>query len=319
MYQSLCKRWKPNIQEDEIIKLILKNINPQIASQLRSSGVTSVDGLVRLGQQLEKDRENQLQYEQRKNLLKKPSRAVASEPAMLTPKRPSHPSHNQPPQVYCWRCKGSHAPASCPQWTASRGPPRSSHQQAAKTSHVQESPATLGSLSSSSHLEAANPINSSTFSQEIALPCQLMVPLQIGPWDGIAILDTGSSYTLINEDVWTGLRARQDALKPWTRGPLYLADGEERQPIGWSRMTLALQTQQLTIPCKFDAEKTKAVQDFPIPQNIKELQRFLGMAGWYHRFVPHFSQLTEPLNALKRKGAKFIWTSSCQRAFETLK
>ncbi|KAI3356859.1 hypothetical protein L3Q82_003342 [Scortum barcoo] len=249
MYQSLCKRWKPNIQEDEIIKLILKNINPQIASQLRSSGVTSVDGLVRLGQQLEKDRENQLQYEQRKNLLKKPSRAVASEPAMLTPKRPSHPSHNQPPQVYCWRCKGSHAPASCPQWTASRGPPRSSHQQAAKTSHVQESPATLGSLSSSSHLEAANPINSSTFSQEIALPCQLMVPLQIGPWDGIAILDTGSSYTLINEDVWTGLRARQDALKPWTRGPLYLADGEERQPIGWSRMTLALQTQQLTIPC----------------------------------------------------------------------
>ncbi|KAI3353499.1 hypothetical protein L3Q82_020019, partial [Scortum barcoo] len=227
MYQSLCKRWKPNIQEDEIIKLILKNINPQIASQLRSSGVTSVDGLVRLGQQLEKDRENQLQYEQRKNLLKKPARAVASEPAMLTPKRenavrPGHPSQNQPPQVYCWRCKGSHAPAFLP---------------------------TVDCEQSSSHLEAANPINSSAFSQEIALPCQLMVPLQIGPWTGIGIFDTGSSYTLINEDVWTGLRAQQDALKPWTRGPLYLADGEERQPIGWSRMTLALQTQQLTIPC----------------------------------------------------------------------
>ncbi|XP_033958149.2 copper-transporting ATPase 2-like [Pseudochaenichthys georgianus] len=48
MYQSLCKRWKPNIDEEEIIKLILKNINPQLASQLRSSRVTSVDGLVRL-------------------------------------------------------------------------------------------------------------------------------------------------------------------------------------------------------------------------------------------------------------------------------
>lgn len=52
-----------------------------------------------------------------------------------------------------------------------------------------------------------------------------------------------------------------------------------------------------------DAEKTKAVQDFPILQNIKALQRFLGMAGWYHHFVSEFSQITEPLNALKRKGA----------------
>ncbi|KAI3370515.1 hypothetical protein L3Q82_025272 [Scortum barcoo] len=303
----------------------------------------------RLGQQLEKDRENQLQYEQRKNLLKKPARAVASEPAMLTPKRenavrPGHPSQNQPPQVYCWRCKGSHAPASCPQWTASRGPPRPSHQQAAKSSHVHESPATLGSLTSSSHLEAANPINSSAFSQEIALPCQLMVPLQIGPWTGIGILDTGSSYTLINEDVWTGLRAQQDALKPWTRGPLYLADwGRETtyrmeqndtcttDPTADNTLCNIAQLEVLhslqwflghiisSSGIEVDAEKTKAVQDFPIPQNIKELQRFLGMAGWYHRFVPHFSQLTEPLNALKRKGAKFIWTSSCQRAFETLK
>lgn len=68
-----------------------------------------------------------------------------------------------------------------------------------------------------------------------------------------------------------------------------------------------------------DAEKIKAVQDFPMPQNIKELQRFLGMAGWYHRFVPRFSQLAEPLNALKRKGAKYLWTPQCQAAFEALK
>ncbi|KAF7642354.1 hypothetical protein LDENG_00259510 [Lucifuga dentata] len=68
-----------------------------------------------------------------------------------------------------------------------------------------------------------------------------------------------------------------------------------------------------------DAEKPKAVQDFLIPCNIKELQRFLGMAGWYHRFVPNFSQLSEPLNVLKRKGAKFIWTPQCQAAFDVLK
>ncbi len=45
-------------------------------------------------------------------------------------------------------------------------------------------------------------------------------------------------------------------------------------------------------------EKNRAVQEFPVPKNIKEVQRFLGMAGWHHRFVPHFSQVAEPLNAL---------------------
>jgi len=48
-----------NLEEDEVSKLIL-NINPQITSELRSKGVTFVDGLVCLGQQLEKDKENQL-------------------------------------------------------------------------------------------------------------------------------------------------------------------------------------------------------------------------------------------------------------------
>ena len=48
-----------------------------------------------------------------------------------------------------------------------------------------------------------------------------------------------------------------------------------------------------------DPEKTKAVQDFPVPTTLKDLQWFLGMAGWYLRFVSNFSQVAEPLNALK--------------------
>ncbi|CDQ89113.1 unnamed protein product [Oncorhynchus mykiss] len=60
-----CSVWKPGIEEEEVIKLILKNINPLLASQLRER-VTTVDGLVRLGQQFEKDRECQQQYDQRK-------------------------------------------------------------------------------------------------------------------------------------------------------------------------------------------------------------------------------------------------------------
>lgn len=68
-----------------------------------------------------------------------------------------------------------------------------------------------------------------------------------------------------------------------------------------------------------DPEQTKAAEKYPVPTNLKSLQRFLGMAGWFHRFVPKFSEIAEPLNALKRKDTKFRWTTDCQTAFEILK
>lgn len=103
MYRALCKCWKPQIEEDEVIKLILKNINPQMASQLRSNGVTSVDGLVRLGQQLEKDKENQLHYEQRK----KPWKLRVTSPVVVqfnNPVKAPVPQDSKTP-FCCW-CKG---------------------------------------------------------------------------------------------------------------------------------------------------------------------------------------------------------------------
>ncbi len=50
-----------------------------------------------------------------------------------------------------------------------------------------------------------------------------------------------------------------------------------------------------------------------------EVQRFLGLAGWYHRFVPIFSKIAEPINALKKKGHSFHWSPQCREAFEQLK
>lgn len=60
-----------------------------------------------------------------------------------------------------------------------------------------------------------------------------------------------------------------------------------------------------------DLDKTK---DFPGPTTLKALQLFFGMAGWYHRCIPNFSLVAEPLFALKRKGA-----NECQTSFEILK
>jgi len=68
-----------------------------------------------------------------------------------------------------------------------------------------------------------------------------------------------------------------------------------------------------------DSSKVEAIKSYPVPRNIKEVQRFLGLAGWYHRFVPKFFQIAEPINALKKKGHLFHWTPQCQEAFEQLK
>lgn len=68
-----------------------------------------------------------------------------------------------------------------------------------------------------------------------------------------------------------------------------------------------------------EAKKVEAVMSFPTPQTVKEVQRFLGMTGWYHRFIPQFADRSAPLNALKRKNAPWVWTTECQEAFDGLK
>lgn len=70
---------------------------------------------------------------------------------------------------------------------------------------------------------------------------------------------------------------------------------------------------------KTEGTKVEAVKNFPTPRNLKEVQRFLGLAGWYHRFILRFSELAAPLHALKRKNMPWNWTDECQDAFEKLK
>ena len=55
------------------------------------------------------------------------------------------------------------------------------------------------------------------------------------------------------------------------------------------------------------------------PKNPKEVKQFLGLIGYYRKFVPHFSDLARPLNALTRKETVFEETQICQESFELLK
>jgi hypothetical protein len=53
-------------------------------------------------------------------------------------------------------------------------------------------------------------------------------------------------------------------------------------------------------------ERVEAIFQFPPPKNLKAVRRFLGMVGFYTNFVKNFSQIAEPLHALKRKNAAFV-------------
>jgi hypothetical protein len=68
-----------------------------------------------------------------------------------------------------------------------------------------------------------------------------------------------------------------------------------------------------------DPKKIQAVKEWPIPQTVKNVQAFLGLANFYRRFVHRFSQIATPLTELTKLDKKWNWTESCQQAFEQLK
>ena len=70
---------------------------------------------------------------------------------------------------------------------------------------------------------------------------------------------------------------------------------------------------------RVDPAKIEAVVNWKSPQNVTEVRSFLGLAGYYRRFVRGFSVIASPLTKLLRKGIKFEWTDKCQNSFEQLK
>ena len=68
-----------------------------------------------------------------------------------------------------------------------------------------------------------------------------------------------------------------------------------------------------------DPRKVEAVQTFPVPNKLKCLRSFLGLASYYRRFIQNFSIIANPLYALTRKDAVFDWSPACQEAFDRLK
>ena len=68
-----------------------------------------------------------------------------------------------------------------------------------------------------------------------------------------------------------------------------------------------------------DPSKIETVQKWPKPTSVIEIRSFLGLAGYYRRFVKDFSKIVTPLTRLTRKNVKYEWSDSCEESFQKLK
>ncbi|KAG8486100.1 hypothetical protein CXB51_019411 [Gossypium anomalum] len=68
-----------------------------------------------------------------------------------------------------------------------------------------------------------------------------------------------------------------------------------------------------------DPSKILAILDWKPPRNVSEVHSFLGLTGYYKRFVKGFSMIATPLTKLLQKDVKFEWTKKCQNSFDQLK
>lgn len=70
---------------------------------------------------------------------------------------------------------------------------------------------------------------------------------------------------------------------------------------------------------KPDPKKIECVQNFPVPKDVKGIKSFLGLSGYYRKFIPNYSEIAKPLTTLLKKDVSYKWSDLCQQAFESLK
>src|SRR5699024_10355820 len=65
--------------------------------------------------------------------------------------------------------------------------------------------------------------------------------------------------------------------------------------------------------------KIEAMRSFPVPMSTKDLERFIGLTGYFRSLIPDYALIAAPLYELLKPKAKFQWNAERQKAFEELK
>jgi hypothetical protein len=68
-----------------------------------------------------------------------------------------------------------------------------------------------------------------------------------------------------------------------------------------------------------DPDKVQEVMNWKPPTTVRQIRSFLGLAGYYRRFIPDFSRIAKPITKLLKKEVKFVWGQKCEDAFHTLR
>ena len=68
-----------------------------------------------------------------------------------------------------------------------------------------------------------------------------------------------------------------------------------------------------------DPAKVQAVRDWKMPESVTDIRSFLGLAGYYRRFIPQFVKIAAPLTNLTKKNTPFTWSLREGEAFQNLK
>jgi hypothetical protein len=68
-----------------------------------------------------------------------------------------------------------------------------------------------------------------------------------------------------------------------------------------------------------DPRKIEAIVEWERPLNAREIHSFLGLVGYYRRFIKGFSTLFGPLTTLTRKNAPYVWSNECEASLQELK
>jgi len=75
----------------------------------------------------------------------------------------------------------------------------------------------------------------------------------------------------------------------------------------------------LAIGISVDPSKVQEVMDWKPPTSVHQIRSFLGLAGYYRKFIPDFSRIAKPMTELLKKEVKFRWDENCEKAFRTLR
>ena len=68
-----------------------------------------------------------------------------------------------------------------------------------------------------------------------------------------------------------------------------------------------------------DLSKVQFVTEWLSPTSVGEIRSFLGLAGYYRRFIENFSKIAKPMTELLKKDTKFKWTEECEASFQEVK